>query len=50
MCDFKPSMIGCQATGTTATPTTRSTGIDTTTTDPIDQIQQGDNNIIYIGT
>jgi len=46
----KQFVVGCQATGTTATPTTRSTGIDTTATDPVDQIQQGDNNIVYIGT
>ena len=46
------SLVGCQTAGSSTDPTTTtttSTGSDTTSTDLVDQTQQGDNNIIYIG-
>ena len=46
-----PLHVGCQTTEPSrdSTPPTTSTGIDTTSTDLVDQAPQGDNNIMYIG-
>ena len=48
---LKTLHTGCQTTdpSTNSTPTTTSTGIDTTSTDLVDQTPQGDNNSMCIG-